>query len=120
MRSAECGMRNIRTGTPPFRTPHSALRTPHSPSASSPPASPPPARNAEQILLAARAERALAVSPEEVSRSLSGPDQERYRACQGRLRALEAQRPAPLPVAMGLSDGAKPVPTYLLERGEFE
>src|SRR5262249_19161163 len=80
----------------------------------------PARRTAVQKVLVAKTARLLGVSPEQVIHVLSTADRVKHQHLREQLQKFDAQKPAPLPVAMGLQDANdKPAPTFLLERGEW-
>ncbi|HUQ91395.1 MAG TPA: DUF1553 domain-containing protein, partial [Bryobacteraceae bacterium] len=62
-------------------------------------------RTPGQVLLANQIIRTVRVSSGEVSRHLTPEERERVRELNAELAAIEKQRPAPIPVAMGITDG---------------
>ncbi|HXG12837.1 MAG TPA: DUF1553 domain-containing protein [Gemmataceae bacterium] len=81
---------------------------------------PPAERTALQKDLVEKTTRFVTVSSQEVVKALSEPDRARYQELQRQLRQHDGKRPAPLPVAMGLTDAAPTPPrTFVLERGEL-
>jgi hypothetical protein len=76
-------------------------------------------RTTAQKALVAKTARLLGVTPAQVIQTLTAADRVKHRQLQEQLAKFDAQKPAPLPVAMGLRDaGAKPPQTFVLERGE--
>jgi hypothetical protein len=68
----------------------------------------------------AQTERLVAVSAAEVAKAMPADDRKKLEGLQRKLKAFDGQKPAALPVAMGLADrpGAPPK-VHLLERGEL-
>ncbi|MBI3210056.1 MAG: PSD1 domain-containing protein [Candidatus Solibacter usitatus] len=62
-------------------------------------------RTPGQVLLANQIIRTTRVSSEEVARHLKPQELEEVRKLRAEISALEEQRPAPIPVAMGITDG---------------
>jgi hypothetical protein len=80
----------------------------------------PEKRNGGQQELVAETERLVAVSAAEIAKDLTADERVKLTELQSRLKKFDAQRPAALPVAMGLADRPGPLPkTFLLERGEL-
>jgi hypothetical protein len=80
---------------------------------------PPDRRTAAQKELVAKTNRLLVVSPKQVVSAMNDADWAKHRELTRQLKSFDSQKPAPLPVAMGLQDAAGPPPkTFLLERGE--
>src|SRR5207237_4759836 len=91
-----------------------------SPEAQAAPRTPPAQRNGGQQELVAETERKVVVSAAEVTKALPAADREKLQALQKELKAFDGQKPAPPPVAPGLTDRpGPPPPTHLLERGEL-
>jgi hypothetical protein len=81
---------------------------------------PPARRTPTQAMLVQKTERLLTVTPQEVLAALSAADRARVTQLRAALRRFDAQKPAALPVAMGLWDGAAiPPRTFVLKRGEL-
>jgi Protein of unknown function (DUF1553)/Protein of unknown function (DUF1549) len=81
---------------------------------------PPDKRNGGQQELVAETERRVIVSPAEIAKAMSPEDRAKLADLQKQLKAFDSRKPAPLPVAMGLTDHpGPPSKTYLLERGEL-
>lgn len=80
---------------------------------------PPAQRTAAQKELVETTERLLTVSAQQVLGALSSEDRQRHDQLEAILRAFDALKPRPLPLAMGLRDGPAPARTFLLERGEL-
>jgi hypothetical protein len=76
-------------------------------------------RNGGQQELVAETARNVAVSASEIAKALPAADRARLQDLQQKLKAFDSQKPAPLPVALGLTDRTGPPPTYLLDRGEL-
>jgi hypothetical protein len=81
---------------------------------------PPAERTPAQKELVEKTARLLTVGPAEVQKALSEEDRIRHKELTAALRAFDRDKPAPLPVTMGLQDADGPPPaTYRLERGEL-
>jgi hypothetical protein len=81
---------------------------------------PPDKRTGGQQELVAETERLVAVSAAELAKALTAEERTKLTALREKLKAFDASKPAPLPVAMGLTDNPGPAPkTWLLERGEL-
>ncbi len=77
-------------------------------------------RTGGQQELVAETEKKVAVTQAAVEKELPAADRARLQDLKRRLAAFDGRKPAPLPVALGLSDRAGPPPkTYLLERGDL-
>jgi hypothetical protein len=82
---------------------------------------PPDQRSAKQKELVEKTARLLVVSPQAVEAALSPADRTRRNELLAELRKYDGRKPAPLPVAMGLQDAARPAAkTFVLERGELD
>ncbi len=68
-------------------------------------ATPEAQRTPGQVLLANQVIRTVNVSPAEIQKIITPEDAARTAALRDRLNALEQQRPAPIPMAMGITDG---------------
>ncbi|HWY88928.1 MAG TPA: DUF1549 and DUF1553 domain-containing protein [Gemmataceae bacterium] len=79
----------------------------------------PDKRTTSQQALVEQTNRLLTVSAKEVTDTLAKPDQVKVQALQKELKKFASQKPRPLPVAMGIQDGAKSVKTVVLVRGEL-
>jgi hypothetical protein len=78
-------------------------------------------RTAAQKELVENSLRRLVVTPQQVAAALSDADKVRVKELQAELKKFDKHRPAPLPVAWGLKDGAATAPkTFLLKRGELK
>jgi hypothetical protein len=78
----------------------------------------PARRSAEQKALVEQNGKALELKPQEIEQALSDPDRAKQQELDRTLKGLEATRPKPLPVAMGILDsGPTPPVTQLLRRG---
>jgi hypothetical protein len=66
---------------------------------------PEPKRTPGQVLLANQIIRTVSFSPAEIERVMSPADLERKRQLSEQLRQAERERPKPIPVAMGITDG---------------
>ncbi|MEX2262208.1 MAG: PSD1 and planctomycete cytochrome C domain-containing protein [Bryobacteraceae bacterium] len=62
-------------------------------------------RTPGQVLLANQIIRTTAVSADEIERAMTLPDLEMRRDLNQEIKRIEAERPKPLPVAMGITDG---------------
>ncbi|MGI8990764.1 MAG: PSD1 and planctomycete cytochrome C domain-containing protein [Bryobacteraceae bacterium] len=62
-------------------------------------------RTPGQVLLANQVIRTVSVSQTEIARIIGPEDQARKKELQAQLHEIEAQRPPPIPVAMGIADG---------------
>ncbi len=62
-------------------------------------------RTPGQVLLANQIIRTTSVSPAEIDRNMKPEELARKRGLQDQLRQVEKERPAPIPVAMGVTDG---------------
>jgi hypothetical protein len=62
-------------------------------------------RTPGQVLLAAQILRTTNVSREEIERVMKPEDQSRRRALAEQIKQIEAEKPPPIPVAMGITDG---------------
>src|SRR5688500_13872554 len=81
---------------------------------------PPEKRSGGQQELVAETEKKVAVTPAEVSKAMTADERAELTKLQYRLKAFDAMKPPPLPVAMGLADRPGPPPkTLFLERGEL-
>jgi hypothetical protein len=81
---------------------------------------PPAKRTGGQQELVAETMKAVAVSQAAVEKALPAEERKRVLALKQRIAAFDRKKPAPLPVAMGLTDRPGPPPaTFLLERGEL-
>ena len=63
--------------------------------------------------------RLLEVPADAVVKALREPDKVKHKELLARLKKFDDRKPAPLPVAMGLSHGPA-VKTFVLERGELK
>jgi hypothetical protein len=80
----------------------------------------PEKRTGGQQELVAETERLVVVTAADVAKAMPADDRARLADLQNQLKAFDPQRPAPLPVAMGLADRPGPAPkTLFLERGEL-
>ena len=78
------------------------------------------ARTAAQKELVEKTNRLLQIVPDEVLKSLTDADRSEHTRLKEELRKFDGQKPAALPVAMGLRDEVTtPAKTFLLERGEL-
>ena len=68
-------------------------------------ATPESQRTPGQVLLANQVIRTVNVAPGEVEKIISAADALKARALRGEITSLESQRPAPIPMAMGITDG---------------
>ncbi len=68
-------------------------------------ATPEAKRTPGQVLLANQVIRTVSVSDGEIARIISPPDQAEKQRLQGGIGRLEKQRPAPIPMAMAVTDG---------------
>ncbi|MCS6866593.1 MAG: DUF1549 and DUF1553 domain-containing protein [Gemmataceae bacterium] len=81
---------------------------------------PPAKRTPGQLELVAETERKVQVSEAEIAKALSPAEKSRLEELKNQLQAFDAQKPTPLPTAMGLMEASnQPPKTYLLERGEL-
>jgi hypothetical protein len=81
---------------------------------------PPEKRTGGQLERVAQTEFRLTVTDAEVTKALLPDEKARLDELRTKLQAFDDQKPAPLPVAMGLTDRPGPPPkTFLLERGEL-
>jgi len=62
-------------------------------------------RTAGQVLLANQIIRTTSVTPAEIEKSLAPADLAQWKALQARIKEIENDRPKPIPVAMGITDG---------------
>jgi hypothetical protein len=70
--------------------------------------------------LVQKTNRLIVVKPREVVKALSAADQTKHQRLQEQLRAFDPQKPAPLPVTLGLQDSPdRPARTFLLAAGEL-
>jgi hypothetical protein len=128
----EAAERDYQAKTKPTRDEIAALEGPHraklfeaklaklSEEAQAAHRTPPEKRNGGQQELVAETERLVAVSAAEIAKAMTADERAKLTELQKRLRSFDAQRPAALPVAMGLADKPGPPPkTFLLERGEM-
>src|SRR5690606_20591068 len=77
-------------------------------------------RTGGQQELVADTAKKVAVSAAEVSKAIPAEDRAELAGLQKKLKTFDRKKPAPLPVAMGLTDRPGPPPkTHLLERGEL-
>jgi hypothetical protein len=77
-------------------------------------------RTAQQRELVEKTARLLVVSAKQINAAMSDADRVEVGKLRQQLKEFDANKPAPLPVAMGLQDsGAKAPRTFLLERGEL-
>jgi hypothetical protein len=78
-------------------------------------------RTGGQQELVAETKRLVVVSAGEIEKAMPPDDQKRLKTLQSRVKALDSLKPAPLPVAMGLTDNTGPPPkVHVLERGELK
>jgi len=78
-------------------------------------------RTGGQQELVAETERLVVVTPAEIAKAMPADDRAKLSDLQGRLKRFDFKRPAPMPVAMGLSDASGPAPkTRVLEGGELK
>src|SRR5262245_7150152 len=77
----------------------------------------PKKRTAQQKAIVETTLRLVNVTPKDVAEVLSKADQEKIAELNKEIKKFTAQKPAPLPTAVGLVNGAKPVKTALLVRG---
>ncbi len=77
-------------------------------------------RTTAQREIADKTARLLAVSKDELEKAMTEPDRSRRRGLDEEMKRFEPQRPAPLPVALGLRVAAAPARTFLLDRGEID
>jgi len=77
-------------------------------------------RTGGQQELVAETERLVGVSAAEIEKAMTVEDRTKSAEIQKRLKAFDSKKPAPPPLAMGLTDkpGAAPE-THILERGEL-
>lgn len=68
-------------------------------------ATPEAQRTPGQVLLANQVIRTVGVSPAEIQKIISAADAARVKALRDEIAQLESQRPAPIPMAMGITDG---------------
>jgi hypothetical protein len=68
-------------------------------------ATPEAQRTPGQVLLANQVIRTVSVSPSEIDRIITPADAQRRQALQAEITKLDSQRPAPIPMAMGITDG---------------
>ena len=68
-------------------------------------ATPESQRTPGQVLLANQVIRTVNVAPGEVEKIISAADALKAKALRGEIASLESQRPAPIPMAMGITDG---------------
>jgi hypothetical protein len=81
---------------------------------------PPDKRTGGQQELVAETERKVVVTTAEIAKAMTADERAELTKLQDHLKAFDALKPPPLPVAMGLADRAGPPPkTLLLERGEL-
>jgi hypothetical protein len=80
---------------------------------------PPEQRTPRQKELAEKTARLLVVTPEAVVAALSAADRARHEELRAEIKKFDDRKPPPLPVAMGLQDGAAVPKTFVLERGEL-
>jgi hypothetical protein len=81
---------------------------------------PPEKRTGGQLELVAQTESKVTVTDADVARTLTAEEKAKLEELRAKLKAFDARKPAPLPVAMGLTDKPGPPPkTFLLERGEL-
>jgi hypothetical protein len=126
----ETANRGYLTKTKPIRDAIAGLEGPHraklfekklaklSPEAQAAHRTPADKRTGGQQELVAETEKKVAVSAAEIAKAMTADERAKFAELQAQLKAFDALRPPPLPVAMGLSDRPGPPPkTYLLERG---
>ncbi len=77
-------------------------------------------RTAAQREIADKTARLLAVSKDELEKSMTDTDRSRRRKLAEELKRFDPQRPTPLPVALGLRAAAASARTFLLERGDLD
>jgi hypothetical protein len=80
---------------------------------------PPDKRTPEQQMIVEKTNRLLSVSAKEVADALSKEDQAKVSRLRQELKRFDAEKPAPLPTALGIEDSGKAVKTVLLRRGEL-
>lgn len=128
----ELASRDYLTKTKPIRDAVAALEGPHrtklfeaklaklSTEAQAAHRTPPEKRNGGQQELVAETERKVVVTAAEITKDMTADERTELTKLQNRLKAFDAQKPPPLPVAMGLADRPGPPPkTLFLERGEL-
>ncbi len=77
-------------------------------------------RTGGQIELVAETAAKVRVTDAEVAKALSADEKKEADALRAKLKAFDADKPRPRPVAMGLTDRPGPPPkTFVLERGEL-
>ena len=77
-------------------------------------------RTGGQIELVAETAAKVRITDAEVSKALTADEKKQADALRVKLKAFDADKPRPRPVAMGLTDRAGPPPkTFVLERGEL-
>jgi hypothetical protein len=79
---------------------------------------PPDKRTPTQNVIVAETERLVIVSPTEILNAMNDADKAKRKELGDELKTFDSKKPASLPVAMGLSEGAA-ARTFLLERGEL-
>ena len=62
-------------------------------------------RTAGQVLLANQIIRTTAVTPAEIEKVLAEPDLTQWRTLQARIKEIEKEKPKPIAMAMGITDG---------------
>jgi len=77
-------------------------------------------RTGGQQELVSETEKKVAVSEAEIAKAMNAEDRAKLAVLKERLKSFDHKKPATLPVAMGLTDRAGPLPkTHVLERGEI-
>jgi hypothetical protein len=77
-------------------------------------------RTPAQKELVEKTQRLLGISPQAIVAAMSPADKAKHAELRQQIQKFDGKKPAPLPVAMGLSDvGDRAPPTFLLERGEL-
>jgi hypothetical protein len=77
-------------------------------------------RTGGQQELVAETARLVVVSDKDVANAMPEADRVRLNSLRQQLKAFDPEKPAPLPVTMGLTDALGPPPkTYVLDRGEL-